>query len=184
MSVWKGWQADFLTHTKGVPNTTHNRRFLTEWHDHAETNCRNNPIDLSAVFSFSKNCHALGGRNPQAQSYPTHPDAVAAFYTQVRDGNYPHLLHALASGNPYALDHDAVVALAGDLGEWGSGTFSSWYEDQQTQPVLTLKAPQALAGWKALRKSVNRGMPNALAHSHRVNKGTLRTLHRARKVRF
>lgn len=46
----------------------------------------------------------------------------------------------------------------------------------------TLDAPQALKGWQALRKSINKGMPATLAHSQRVNKATLRTLRRARKV--
>jgi hypothetical protein len=45
-------------------------------------------------------------------------------------------------------------------------------------------APQALKGWKAIRKAVNRGMPSALTYSQRHTSAALRTLHRARKVRL
>ena len=51
-------------------------------------------------------------------------------------------------------------------------------------PSQNLKAPHALGGWKQLRKSINHGMPDTLAHSQHVNAATLRTLHRARKVRI
>ncbi len=47
-----------------------------------------------------------------------------------------------------------------------------------------INAPQALGGWKALRKSVNKGMPGALDYSQHVTARTLRTLSRARKVRL
>lgn len=47
-----------------------------------------------------------------------------------------------------------------------------------------LNAPDALGGWKALRKSVNVSMPHTLDHSQHVTKATLRTIARAGKVRL
>lgn len=48
----------------------------------------------------------------------------------------------------------------------------------------SISAPHALKGWQALRKSINRGMPDTLSHSQRLSRATLRTLHRARKVKL
>lgn len=46
-----------------------------------------------------------------------------------------------------------------------------------------LRGPHALSGWKALRRSVNKGMPEALNASQRSRRAALRSLSRARKVR-
>ena len=46
-----------------------------------------------------------------------------------------------------------------------------------------LKGPHALSGWKALRKSVNRGMPEALNVMEKSRHAALRSLRRASKVR-
>jgi hypothetical protein len=48
----------------------------------------------------------------------------------------------------------------------------------------TLKAPQALKGWKSIRKAWNQTLPTALQYSTRGNKAALRSLRRARKVRL
>lgn len=48
----------------------------------------------------------------------------------------------------------------------------------------TLKAPQALKGWKALRKGYNRELPAAISYMERGNSAALRALARARKVRL
>lgn len=47
-----------------------------------------------------------------------------------------------------------------------------------------LNAVQALSGWKALRKSINRGMPDAIRYSQRGTRAALRSLTRARKVKL
>lgn len=46
-----------------------------------------------------------------------------------------------------------------------------------------LSGPHALSGWKALRKSVNKAMPEALNASQHARQAALRSLGRARKVR-
>lgn len=51
-------------------------------------------------------------------------------------------------------------------------------------PGPGLDATQALKGWKALRKSVNKGMPQALNYAQRGNHAALRSLSRARKVKL
>ncbi len=46
-----------------------------------------------------------------------------------------------------------------------------------------LVAPDALKGWKALRKSINKGMPETLNRAQRVNRETLRIIGKIRKVK-
>ena len=50
-------------------------------------------------------------------------------------------------------------------------------------PPAKLGAPHALGGWKALRKSVNKGMPHALTYSQKLTRQSLRSLGHSRKVR-
>ena len=48
----------------------------------------------------------------------------------------------------------------------------------------SLKAPQALKGWKDLQRSINHTMPASLQASARSRNAALRQLARARKVRL
>jgi hypothetical protein len=100
VSTWAGWEADLLTHA-GIPNTANNRRFLDDWHSHAETNCKNNPIDLSVRSAGATNCHTLPAVTARAQNYSTTGNAVHAFDVQIHQNAYQHLLAALLTGNPY-----------------------------------------------------------------------------------
>lgn len=182
MSVWANWQADLLTHA-GVPDTAANRRFLTDWHSHAETNCRNNPVDLSVPSAGASNCRSLPGITEKAQNYATTGDAVHAFYLQVRGSFAQNIRRALESGDPYTVSYTGKVAE--DLTAWGSQTFAHWYFN------ATVNAPgrgggiqdgDALRGWADLQRSINRNMPKALHDSANLTRHALRALSRGRKV--
>jgi hypothetical protein len=67
---------------------------------------------------------------------------------------------------------DIVFGYAGSASSGGGGTSQ------------TIKAPQALRGWKALRKTLNKGYPQALAFMQRGTQDALRSLHQTRKVRL
>ena len=58
------------------------------------------------------------------------------------------------------------------------------YAGKVENPAPTLKAPQALKGWKDMQRSINHTMPSSLQASARSRNAALRQLARARKVRL
>lgn len=191
MTVYTGWQKDLLS-VGGFPDTTANNRFLNDWHANAESDCKLNPVDLhQLVQGHSVNCKPANIPNhPNAhfQSYDGSVWTRTAFGSQMDSGTYPHLHAALKSGNPYGTNYTSDPGLhqvANDLAAWGSHTFANTFITEQSQggPPPTLKAAQALRGWKDLQRSVNHGMPAALSDSARMRKAALRKLHHMRKVR-
>jgi hypothetical protein len=183
MSVYSGWQKDLLAAVR-LPDTKQNVAFLNAWHKHAESDCDLNPIDLTSKNSGSNHCKDTGLIGRSFQRYDKRVWTRTAFAAQIESGRYPHLRRALESGNPYtAKDWSPIVD---DLSNWHSGKFATYWVKLNTpaKPPKPPKATHALGGWSDLRKSINRGLPQTLAHSQRVNRATLRTLHRARKVKL
>jgi hypothetical protein len=182
VSVWSGWQADLLSHA-GIPNTTNNRRFLSDWHAHAETNCRNNPIDLSVTVGATRNCAPLPGLNVQAQRYTTTGNAVHAFTVQIHQARYSHLLAALRSGNPYTAASPGLIAA--DLAAWGSQTFAQRFFNQTVTNAggAAGYAPTALPAWADLQRQVNHGLPVALRRLSGLNRATKNALAQRSRVR-
>ncbi len=182
MSVWNGWQADLLSHA-GIPNTTNNRNFLSSWHSHAETNCHNNPIDLSVHSAGATNCHALPAVTAHAQNYSTTGNAVHAFDVQIHQNAYQHLLAALLTGNPYTASGTGLASQ--DLTKWGSQKFAQFFFN------ATAGAPGRGGGykptstkaWGSVQRSVNRGLPTMLRRVGALNKATSTQLRRRRRVR-
>lgn len=184
MSAWAGWEAEFLK-AAGLPTTTSNEAFLNQWNTYDNTNCRNNPVDISRNVSGSTACADLpNGR--KARNYTSHAQAASAFTAQLKSGNYPHLLAALRSGQPYAVANPSLVAQ--DLGKWGSGIFQQEYVASATVPGSgggsNLNAPRAHGGWRDLRKSVNRNMPHALNRAGSLTRQALRTAAHGRRVKL
>lgn len=181
MATWAGWENDLLDAAQ-VLRSAGARQFLADWNAHASTDCRNNPVDLSEPVSGSTDCAHAPGYAFAAQRYTSHGNAAHAFYVQTHRPNAQALLAALTSGKPYAVEDPGAVVQA--LSDWGSPKFAQRYANETSNVSPTLSAPHALGGWKALRKSINRGMPDALNYSQRLNKQSLRSLARARKVRL
>jgi len=182
MSTWLHWQADLLE-AANLPNTRLNRSFLTAWERSEPTTCHRNPLWISHKERGSTNCRRDSITGKHAQNYLSIGSAKAAFAAQLHSGAFGNLLNAFHSGNPYSLHDVAADLVAIDLDYWPARKFAAQYANGQNPPAGTLNAPQALAGWQSLRRSINRGMPQTLDHAQRVNGQTLRTLSRARKVR-
>lgn len=186
MAWWLGFERAFLE-AIGATATSRQIEFLTDWNVKASSDCSNNPLDISRANAGSMNCRKLTSSRT-AQNYTTHTQAQSAFRLQVESGNFPHLLAALRSDNPYTYKDTAGVE--DDLRKWGSGKFADYYVTQVStgppapppQPPPNLKAPQALRGWKDLQRSINHKMPAALKDSERYRHEALRKLVRARKV--
>lgn len=182
MSTWEGWQADLLAEAD-VPDTGQNRSFLTAWQKSQPTQCYRNPVVISHKQPGSTNCRKLPGGTKHAQNYLSLKSGKEAFGLQLNSGSYPWLLKALQSGDPYSIHGDVATVTAQDLTHWGSPKFAETYESRQNGPTGTLSAPHALGGWKSLRKSVNKGMPDAITYAKRQNTAALRSLSRARRVK-
>lgn len=186
MTSWSGWEAAFLA-AASLPDTANNRKFLGDWQTHSNTDCTNNPIDLSRTMPGSTNCGSLPGGTRHAQHYTTHAQAAKAFDEELRSGNFPHLLAALLSGNPYTVSVPNDVAI--DISRWGSGIFEVIYHGETGAPEgggggpVILKAPQALAGWHDLRKTFNNKLPTVLGEVEKMNRRSLQVLASIRRVR-
>jgi hypothetical protein len=186
VATWSGWQ-DQLLKAAGLPTSSDNETFLSDWNKSADSNCQNNPVDISHATSGSTNCKKLTTTRT-AQNYAGHAGAASAFRAEIQSGNYPHLRAALASGKPYNVSdsHDVI----GDLIVWGSEKFAfeltNNYGQPQPQPPTggQIRAPHALGGWGDMQRSVNRNLPATLKQSNRYTVRALQSLARARKVRL
>lgn len=182
MGTYTNWKHDLLSSDR-MPDTTANLRFMGEFHTNSESDCALNPIDLTHhVTGESSNCKQTGYVGRYYQRYTDRIWTRTAFYAQMTSGDYPHLRAALRSGNPYTVSD--YLDVSKDIGKWSSGPFSSVYlgEMQSGGPIPTLKAPQALAGWKDVQHSVNRGMPAALKASEHMRNAAWRHVRRAGKL--
>ena len=179
MPTWTGWQNQFLG-AIGAPKSADNRGFLNLWAVHANTNCQNNPIDLSHADGGSTDCETLPGAKI-AQAYPNHAAAVDAFKRQV--GGYENLALGLAQDK--IADATASGGVISDLRQWGSTNYATWLEQQATAAGLGPGSATGFhKGWHDLRRSVNSHFPAALKDANKSNAAALRSLRRARKVRL
>lgn len=186
MATWAGWQAQLLK-AASVPDSPGNEAFLGDWHDSANSNCKNNPVDISRAATGATNCHKLTATRT-AKNYASHAQAATAFNRELRSGNFPHLLAALKSGDPYnASDPHNVIA---DLIVWGSVAFAFMLQQNYGPPSGGgggggggSKSVRAHSGWADLRHSINHNMPRALNKSNRNVRAALRSLSHGRKVR-
>lgn len=182
MATWPGWQAQLLL-AAGLPNSSNNVSFLTDWHNHANTNCGNNPVDISLNISGASPCKLTSNPNHRARNYANRDQAAGQFAAQIHSGSYPTLLAVLRDSNPYDLDRYPQVTA--NLDTWGSGKFADWYSTKLSNLVAggNIAAPRAHNGWADLRRSANRKGPAALRDSDRLTNAALRSLSRVRKVR-
>lgn len=161
---------------------------MFDWNTAAASNCNNNPVDISHVTSTSGNCTKLT-QTRTAQNYPTHEAAASAFNAEIHSGNFPHLLSALGSSDPYSYSDPAGVEA--DLTTWGSAAMAAYYKKNATggssgggSSGTSLHAPKALNGWSAIRRTFNVDMVDALKTSERTRIRALQSLARARKVKL
>jgi hypothetical protein len=192
MPTWSGWDSAFLT-TANLPDNGTTRAFLDEWAQNANTNCDNNPIDLShglpaPVASHATDCKKLpGGR--VAKKYASHLDAAHAFDLQIHSAAFSTLLAAFQSGDPYPLGK--FPGLPDELAGWGSYAFAVKIakDFQLPTPAVggvtsTTTTPGVHKGWSDVRTSMNTKWPNALRASDKAAAAALRALHKASKVKL
>lgn len=187
MATWTGWQSQLLD-AANLPDTTGNRVFLSDWAEHANANCGNNPVDLSRRESGSTNCHKLTGSRT-AQRYGSHATAARAFNQQIHGGAFPNLLAAFRSGNPETTTE--VPKILGELGRWGSTKFADWLRTQLglsggssgSGGPSSVASTSVYKSWGDLQTSVNRRMPTAVQRVSVSQRRLLQTLIHKRRVR-
>jgi hypothetical protein len=187
VATWSGWENQLLSKA-GLPTTAANRQFLDIWAQQADTNCQNNPIDISHVNTGSFNCKRLTPTR-QAQGYATHATAALAFQSEISSGNFPTLFSQLNSGHPFSDATETTVQVgANELAAWGSIGFSKNFPfvyPPHAQPGGgggSLNIPHAHKGWADLRHSVNVKLPAKLRDSQKLGQSALHQLAKTRKV--
>lgn len=191
MSTYKGWQRDLL-HAAKLPDTSHNRQFLSDWHAASLIDCALNPVDLTTKRRHSKDCKTYSGPRSGSifyQAYAHSTDTRAAFAEQINSTRYNLIQKALADGNPYdtaKITTDDADLIETALAYWGSAAWGADYANiiAAGGPPPTLKAPQALKGWGRLQHAMNHELPGAIKASQHSRAAALRALDRARKVRL
>jgi len=185
VATWSGWIAQFLN-AANILNTPPNQRFLSNWASHASApTCRYNPIDLSEPASGSANCVKPAGNFPWIQRYSSHASAAQAFNRQIHTPTASVIRAALDSGNPFQFkDWQDVV---GQLRQWPSVDFASWYLAQMTGTGSGgssggALAPQTHKAWSDLQRAVDKRLPAALRQADHAARAALRATGRARKV--
>lgn len=183
MSTWSGWREEFLT-AADVLVTNECLAFLSDWASHADSDCGNNPIDLTAQFSGSTDCATLPAILAKAQHYTARGNAAYAFHVETHQGWASALLAALKSGDPYNVHYTGKVA--SELSAWGSQTFAErYFKETANAPGRGgghVQAPQTLRGWNDVRHEINHEAPRVVRHSQAMMRQALRELARARKV--
>lgn len=186
MGIWSGWQADLLGRA-GLPTAEATQEFLFDWHSHAASDCKNNPIDISHSASGATNCHKLTSSRT-AQNYTSHASAASGFSVQIHSGNFPALLAALKQPSPYNVSNPSAVA--SDLRKWGSSAFASYYAAHATTVGSGSGGggggagqPHVHHGWRDLRRSINHNMPHNLARVQHLARQALRATSHGGKVK-
>lgn len=187
MAAWNGFPQELLK-AAHLGTATYQVQFMFDWNTAAASNCTNNPVDISHQTSTSGNCTKLT-QTRTAQNYSTHGAAAAAFSSELHSGDFPHLLSALGSSDPYAYSDPASVEA--DLVKWGSAAMAAYYTKNATGGSsggggsgAGGRAPRAHQGWAALQHSLNDNWKPALNASERNIHAALRSLGRGRKVKL
>ena len=181
MSVWNGWQADFLNAAFGEASVAA-EHFLTLWHQNAYSDCQFNPIDLSQVNDLSHNCEPFRDTSGRSyQRYDSHAGAIGGFAAQMGRNDYTELRAAIGSGDPlHVSNSDPVVA---ELKLWGSSDFAAIYKALAKPPPPPPPHDAAtLKGWADLKHTFNHRGPAALTASQHARREALRSIRRASKV--
>lgn len=101
----------------GWPQTPQNVGYLNQWHQFEQSPDANNPFNTTQPMAGAQATNSAGVR-----SYPNPQVGIQATIQTLKNGYYPNLVAALASGNPYA----HAAAIAPDLRTWGSHSFADF----------------------------------------------------------
>lgn len=174
----------------GWPASPANQKFLNGWQAYEQSVCRNNPLNTTLVYSGSVTCNFAG-----VQSYSTQAIGAAATVRTLKNGNYPALVAALATGDPYSYtDPNGVAA---NVTKWGTPNFAAAYllaagsvagsggsaPATLGQSELDSSTASGHKGYADLRNSLARHLPTQLERSQRTGRATLQELAHGRKVK-
>lgn len=193
-NTWSGWR-DSLLHAINAPVKSENLNFLNSWTLGVVAECANNPLSASLPGNGSKDCAPLAG-SLNAQAYTDHAQGISRTAAQLESGDYPIILKALRNNNPYSVANNFAQAkqIAAELGTWGDKHWQQLYEAEVglaiTAPPGTGGggkggiAPGVHKGWHDLRRSIGRNLHKGLTDQRKLNAASLRSIHRASKVRI
>lgn len=174
----------------GAPNTAGNLAFLDSWHAYEGGTATNNPMNTTQPEPGASLYNSVGVRN-----YTNPKQGTTATATTLENGNYPALLAALRSGDPYTFFNPQGVAA--NLKTWGSSTFVPVYLLKAGSPAGaggtpppggTITATGVIGtsghrGYADLRNSLAKHLRKDLDVSRSLGLTTLRGLGQRSKVR-
>ncbi len=131
MAAWSGWAGDVLdalAFDKSAPNL----KFLNDWQKFEGSRCRDNPLNTKQSYTGAVNCLPNG-----VKAYPSTKAGTAATKITLQNGNYPDILAALKSGDPYTYAQPQKVAE--QITKWGTPRYAEEY-------ILAAGAPAGVPG--------------------------------------
>ncbi len=119
MQVWPYWYRDVLAGLN-APDTAKTELFLNVWQTYEQSGAQNNPLNTTEPWPGATVFNSAGVKN-----YPTPSAGTGATVATLENGNYPNVVAALRSGNPFTYSNQHAVAA--QVTTWGTPNFATWY---------------------------------------------------------
>jgi hypothetical protein len=178
--TWNGWQNSLIVDAQ-IPITDANKNLLGMMNSFAPQTCLNNPVGISHTAQGTTNCTKVTVTR-YAQNYTSHSQAVSAFTAQLKSGNYPNLLDAFNSGDPFGVSNPDKVAA--DLVNWETGVGDAYLSAVGESSAAVGTPAGVHKGWADVRRTINHNAPASLDKSDKAIAAALRHLNHARKVKL
>lgn len=117
MGTWAGWQKAVLG-ALGVPVTVANERFLSGWQPYEGGTASFNPLNTTQQEPGATNYNNVGVKN-----YTSASQGAQATATTLKNGNYPSIMAALRSGDPYTFAN--AQGVAANVTTWGTPAYAA-----------------------------------------------------------
>jgi hypothetical protein len=186
VGAWAGWQAAVLA-ALGAPDNIATRKLLTDWQPYEGGTAAFNPLNTTQPEPGATNYNSVGVKN-----YTSAAQGAQATATTLENGNYPALLAALRSGDPFTWPD--AQGVAANITTWGTPRYAAAYLLAAgsvggapgaivTPPVPSSGAgssgpfaPSAHGGWHAINVALSRTIPHRLDQGARVRRQAERNL--------
>lgn len=186
MGTWAGWQQAVLA-ALGVPVTVSNERFLSDWQPYEGGSASFNPLNTTEPWAGATSYNMVGVKN-----YPSASAGAQATAATLKNGNYPSIMAALRTGDPYTFANASGVA--DNISTWGTPNYAAAFllaagapagAPGANPPPTPAPAPVPTTG-KATLEQAWRNLTHSLAvrnprrvKANRIIVGVLRTQRRA-----
>ncbi len=104
----------------GFDKSTPNLQFLNDWQKFEGSSCRDNPLNTKQSYTGAVNCLPNG-----VKAYPSTKAGTAATKITLQNGNYPDIIAALKTGDPYTYAQPDKVAA--QITKWGTPRYAAEY---------------------------------------------------------